>query len=234
MKRRMLQDVMGSYRLPLLSEAREVLEFQIDQARYFVEKMKRHEAQFQNNFTRDDEKGASKQRIRYIYNFAAYLNAARVFVYLLRRLTKPMPEASAWAKGMTSTQPFRAFQIMRDANTHRVPLHYSLTYNVNAQVTIPLRGVLPSRINLNLLPHMVVDGPPWITLDLTRVHVTSGTDLSELVGFVSADQRRTSITYMCEEFLGAMEAAEHAARRFLENRAHPATEVCDKASTTDD
>jgi len=224
MKKRMLQDVMGPSNLPPLSKGAEVLEFQIEQTAYFLDKMRAHESQFQQCFARDDRKGANKQRKRYVFNFAAFLSASRVFVYMLRGMVEGSSDGEAFVEKLTRTRPFRAFMVMRDANTHRVPLHYSLTYKVRAGLDVPLQGVMPARIEVNMLPFLEVTEPPGISLDLNRVKAAKSAHLIELASFIVDDERRNSLTYLCSEFLDEMRAGAVRAQAFFGSGTTPTGE----------
>ena len=105
---------------------------------------------------------------------------------------------------------------MRDANTHRGPLHYSLTYQVEANFSVPMYGIVPSHLNVDVTPHLEVAGAPCMTIDIGNIQVSRAGDLRELTIYIRADTRRNSLTYMCSEFLEDMKAAEAESRGFLD------------------
>lgn len=204
MKEQMLAEVMGKFHLPLLADGPEAVTFQLERSRYFYDKMRSHEATFREAYAEQDARVVRKQRERYIYNFAAFLNATRIAVYFLVARCRRTGDGKTWVGQRIKTQPFRAFMALRDANTHRRPLHFSLTFNTHGTVEIPVHGVLPSQINVNLLDHLKVSDPPAIAIDVGRA---DSPHRNELALFVQQDRRRQSLTFMCGEFIAELDAA---------------------------
>ncbi len=200
----MLAEIMGKFHLPLLADGPEAIKFQLEQSRYFYEKMRAHEATFKKAYSKQDERAIRKQHERYIFNFAAFLNASRVAVYFLVARCRRTAEGKPWVEQRIRAQPFRAFIALRDANTHRRPLHFSLTFDTYADVEVPLQGVMPSRINVNLMDHLKVSHPPVIAVDVGHV---DSPHRNELALFVRQDGRRQSLTFMCGVFIEELEAA---------------------------
>lgn len=143
---------------------------------------------------------------------------------MLRGMVKGSSNGEAFLEELTRTRPFRAFMVMRDANTHRVPLHYSLTYKVTGALEVPLRGVIPSHVEVNLLPHLEVREPPCISLDLHRVRASKNEHLIELGSFILDDERRNSLTYVCSEFLDEMRVGAKRAEAFIGSVTQPTEE----------
>lgn len=168
-----------------------------------LEQMRRFERAFQDAADEAQHRPAFRSRDKYVTHFLAFLSATRIAVYYLIRACKKRRETKEWFGSRTASIIFKVFKEVRGFATHEQPLRFGLNYNITGESTLDVRGLIPSRLNVDITDFVVLSEPPTISLDVAHLPIQRK---REFDFYVSCDDRRKSLTFMCDEFLQELDA----------------------------
>jgi len=189
--------------MPQVGEGIASVEWQLGQAEFFLQHMRGNETMFQRAFSADNVTKSRKERELFAYNFNAFLHSVRTAVYFMSACVKRNDDHRAWLSDRGRSAVSRAFMALRDSSTHKRPLRFSLTYQTQGMYEVPLHGLVSPNIKVDLSEFLEVRGPPMITVDPPDV---SSTLRAEYMMYYTGDERRKSVIFMCEDYLGELRA----------------------------
>jgi hypothetical protein len=158
-------------------------------------------------------------RNAFVYNFSAFITAARSVVQYAFEECKTTPTAKAWYDNyVSSTDLIRYFKDKRDVNIHEEPVVPNAAYSVEASMHLSLSGTCSVKVFARGAAGNLVEKPTPAS-DAAEKAIASPppkSESKESVRYFLADRKNDDLIVLAEgyineliAFLGAARTAEH-------------------------